>query len=103
MERRISFFGGTTRGRVTIVNGDTDTIEVNRDVGFDQDIDGHWLVWAVEHNGTLADLEGDGQAGAIVVRHPDVIAFLSQLGKLIAYPAAFQHEPEFLGAEATAD
>jgi hypothetical protein len=99
MNQRISFFGGTTRGTVTLANGHEEKIEVFRDVWFDRDFDGHWLVWAQAHDGVPRTGADDGQVGAIVVRNRDVGAFLEQLGKLIVEPAVFDHEPVFVGVD----
>jgi hypothetical protein len=38
-----------------------------------------------------------------VVQNRDVGAFLEELGRLIAEPAAFDHEPVFFGMDGTAD
>ncbi len=99
MEQTIRFFGGTTRGEVTIEHEHEETRVIDRDVWFDQDINGHWLVWVTAHDGTPADGEEDGQTGAIIVRNRDATAFIELLGKLIADPANFHHEPVFTGAD----
>ena len=98
MDRRICFFGGETRGSVRLANGHEDEVEVLRDVWFDQDIDGRWLVWVQEHDGRPTNGDDDGATGSIVVRNRDVVAFIEELDRLIAAPAAFAHEPEFFGA-----
>lgn len=93
----IRFFGGNTRGQVTIEDGTSETVTIDRDVWFDRDIDGRWLVWAGRHHadGTAAD--GTDEIGAIVVKDPQVVAFLDLLGQLIADPARFHDEPTFPG------
>lgn len=103
MHQRISFFGGTTRGSVTLANGHEEKVEVLRDVWFDRDFNGNWLIWAQMHDGRPRNGTGDGQTGAIAVKNRDVNAFLEQLGKLIVEPAAFEHEPVFLGADGESD
>lgn len=96
MEQSIRFFGGTTHGKVTIENGHSETWTIDRDVWFDRDFDGRWLVWAGRHDATAlpAEVEG-GDTGAIVVKDPTVIAFIDLLGELIANPAKFRDEPTF--------
>ena len=73
---------------------------INRDVWFDRDFTGDWLVGAVGHDGSMGTLAGGGTTGAIRVRSPEVTAFLTLLSRLIAVPAAFHHEPVFTGVEA---
>ena len=99
MDRRITFFGGETRGSIRIANGREQSIDVVREVWFDQDIDGRWLVWAQDHEATSSNGTDDERDGANVVRNWDAIAFIEQLAQLIAEPAAFEHEPVFLGAD----
>jgi len=94
MGRRIRFFGGNTRGQITIENGHRETWVIDRDVWFDQDIDGRWLVWAGQHQEGRA-LDGSDETGAIVVKDPRVVAFIDLLAQLIAEPAKFQDEPTF--------
>ncbi len=97
MPPSIRFFGGATRGQVTIENGHSETHEIERDVWFDQDIDGRWLVWAGRHDPVAAPMDGDDEmdTGSIVVRDPTVAAFIEMLGELIADPAKFHDEPSF--------
>jgi hypothetical protein len=99
MEQRIFFFGDDARGAVRLAHGHVDAVDVDRDVWFDRDIDGQWLVWAQDHDGTPGNGPDEEQTGVIVVRNPDVSAFLEQVGRLIADPAAFAHEPVFRGAD----
>jgi hypothetical protein len=103
MDHRISFFGGETRGFVRLANGDEQAVDIVRDVWFDRDIDGRWLVWAQDRDGIPLDGTDEGSTGAIVVRNRDVIAFLEQLGQLIVEPAAFEHEPVFAGVDGAVD
>lgn len=95
MERSIRFFGGTTQGEVTIENGHTETWSISRDVWFDRDIDGRWLVWAGRHESNPRVGGEDDEIGAIIVKDPQVAAFIDMLGELIANPAKFHHEPTF--------
>jgi hypothetical protein len=102
MERH-RFFGGAIRGVATVENGPMESLEVMREVWFDRDIDGRWLVWAQETERAASDGTNEMPAGAIVVRNPDVSAFLEQLGRLIVDPSAFEHEPAFFGVDHGAD
>ncbi len=93
----IRFFDGNTRGQITVENGHSETWSIDRDVWFDRDIDGRWLVWAGRHDATMSaeDIDAESDTGAIVTKDPTVIAFIDQLGELIANPAKFHHEPTF--------
>lgn len=97
MRRSIQFFGGTTRGQVTIGNGESETWAITRDLWFDRDIDGRWLVWAGRRDAAAlpGDSEGNEDTGAIIVKDPIAIAFIEMLGELIADPAKFRDEPTF--------
>ena len=97
MPPSIRFFGGTTRGQVTIENGHRETHEIERDVWFDQDIDGRWLVWAGRHDAPSVTHNGQDEmdTGSIVVKDATVAAFIEMLGELIADPAKFHDEPTF--------
>ncbi len=97
MRGSIQFFGGATRGQVTIENGHSETWTVNRDVWFDRDIDGGWLVWAGRRDEAAVPGtdEENNDIGAIVVKDPSAIAFIELLGELIADPARFRDEPTF--------
>jgi hypothetical protein len=57
---------------------------------------------AEDYDGTPANGSEDGQTGVIVVRKRDVRAFIELLGKLIANPAAVDHEPEIFGVDGAA-
>ena len=103
MNQRLFYFGYTTHGTVMLVNGHTRRSELVREVWFDQDVNGTWLIGATEQCGTPSNGTEDGRTGAIVVKNRDVEAFLEQLGRLIAEPAAFTHEPVFLGVDGPAD
>ena len=78
-----------------------ETIEVVRDIWFDRDIDGRWLVWVQNNDTGRGDGSDDCPTGAIVVKNQDAISFIQQLGKLIVDPSAFEHEPVFVGADDT--
>ncbi len=99
MKHTIRFFGGTIRGEVAIGHEHLETRMLDRDVWFDQDFDGRWLVWVTAHDGTGSTDGEDDRTGAIVVRNRDAIAFIELLGRLFADPARFRHEPVFTGAD----
>ena len=99
MNRRISFFGGETRGSVRIANGHETAVDIVRELGFDQDLDGRWLVWVHDHDGRPANGADHGQTGAVVVNNRDVSAFLELLGKLIVDPVEYLHDPVFSSAD----
>lgn len=61
MDRRISFFGGTTQGRITLEDGHVETRMIDRDVWFDRNFDGRWLVYAVTHGGASPEARDDQQ------------------------------------------
>lgn len=103
MDRRDCFFGGDARGKVTIANGHAETMKIDHDVWFDQDIDGRWPVWVVAHDGVPGSGLNDDQTGAIVVKNRDAVAFIEFQGKLTADPVGFDHEPAFHGADGTTD
>jgi hypothetical protein len=103
MERRISGIGGESRWSVRLENGHEGNVDVVRDLWFDRDIDGRWLVWAQDYTSTPQDGHDDAPTGAIVVRNQDVSAFIEQLGRLLTDPVAFAHEPVFLGADGVSD
>jgi hypothetical protein len=94
LEQSIRFFGGTTQGQVTIENGHSETWSITRDVWFDRDIDGRWLVWAGRHDSRPPG-GGEDETGAILVKDPQVAAFIEMLGELIANPGKFRDEPTF--------
>ncbi len=96
MEKSIGFFGGTTQGQVTIEDGHSETWNISRDVWFDRDINGRWLVWAGHHDARPVGESEQDEIGAIVVKDPQVAAFIKMLGQLIADPAKFREEPTFV-------
>lgn len=91
MSQRIQSFGGETRSRFLITDGEDVSVTLRRVVWFDQDIDGHWLVWA-----SGPDEAGEPpETGAIIVENPTITAFIETLGELLAHPERYQHEPRF--------
>lgn len=78
-------------------NGEV-TVVLRRDLWFDHDIDGRWLVWAQGDTVGGADGHADQaeNLGAIVVNDPTAIAFIDMLAQLLVDPAKFGHEPVFV-------
>ena len=64
-------------------------VSMRRELWFDRDINGHWLVCAARQQGIGADL------GAIVVTDPRVGDFIAMLAELVAHPDWFTDEPRF--------
>lgn len=97
MRPRIHAFG--SRGLVPffIAEGDTERqARVARELWFDRDIDGRWLVCAVKPDHPATQGHDDAHnLGAIVITDPQAIAFIELLGELVADPAQFGHEPAF--------
>lgn len=101
MNHDISLFGGGTRVSVRIGDGIGESIEIDREIWFDRDIDGRWLVWVQDREQSAEPLDNsdDGPTGAIVVQNRDVRTFIEQLARLLVDPAEFEHEPVFRGAD----
>ncbi len=70
---------------------------VRRELWFDRDIDGRWLVCAVGQREGAHDGEADqpDDVGAIVVSDPHVSSFIDMLAQLVTDPAQFRDEPRF--------
>jgi hypothetical protein len=109
MSRNIEGFGGDGAHAVRFGAPQGEHIVwVKRDLWFDRNDGESWVVWAQHHAWDRDDppAEDDDEAttlGSIVVTHPAVMAFLGQLGELLADPARFQHDPEFAEDPARAD
>ena len=99
MPKQIQSFGGETRSRFSIVNGEETSVTLRRVVWFDRDIDGHWLVWAADDAGASPQFPtaGSAELGSIIVRDPAIIGFIEQLADLVAHPGQYADEPT-LGA-----
>jgi hypothetical protein len=93
MSKRIGYFGGKTYGRVTLEDGGQEHVWFDRELWFDRDIDGRWLVGVTD-----PARDGEVDTGAIVVKDETISAFIDQLGKLIVQPDAFSDEPVLIGA-----
>lgn len=80
-----------------IENGIPESWDIERELGFDRDFDGTWLVWVERPDRAPpggAQVEGD-PTGSIVVKDVRANAFLDQLIDLISDPESFSHEPAF--------
>ncbi len=98
MQSRIRTFGVDGALPFSIVEeGANQPITVNRELWFDRDIDGRWLVCAVRQRGGESDGAGDQleEVGAIVGTDPQIGAFIDLLAQLVTEPAQFRDEPRF--------
>jgi hypothetical protein len=92
MSKHVGYFGGKTRGRITLEDGTREDFWFDRELWFDRDINGRWLVGVTDPDAS------EGQdTGAIVVKDETVSAFIELLGKLIRDPDRFADEPVLLG------
>lgn len=64
---------------------------IRRELWFDLDLDGRWLICAVGHQGH--DQAGD--VGSMVVTDPRVADFIDMLAQLVDDPSQFLNEPHF--------
>ena len=92
MSKRIGYFGGKTHGRIILENGHREDVWFDRELWFDRDIDGRWLVGVTD-----PDSSEEEHTGAIVVKDATVSAFIDLLGRLIADPDTFADEPVLIG------
>jgi hypothetical protein len=94
----IRFFGNQGPQKVVVdAQGQQTTVTIRRDLWFDHDIDGHWLIW-VKRDAQMG-LNGEGDlpeaVGAIVVNDRTAIALIDHLAQLLVDPGQFSHEPVF--------
>lgn len=75
-----------TLATITLKKGD-DAYTVHRDVWFDQDFDGSWIVMAMRPE--APEVRGDRPGGSIRVNDPTVRAFLDELFLMLADPDGF--------------
>ena len=75
----------------------SEPVQVTRELWFDQDTDGRWLVVAVNHDTARHNGFGEQreELGSIVVTDPRVVAFIEMLADLVVEPARFEDEPRF--------
>jgi len=92
MTSDIRTFGTSGSASFAIGHDDAcDPAPIRRELWFDQDVDGRWLVCAVRrHRHNRA-----GDLGAIVVNDPRVADFIDMLGQLVDDPSQFLDEPHF--------
>lgn len=92
MRPMIRTFGSNGPATFTIERDDAcPPAPIRRELWFDQDVDGQWLICAVEP-------EGRGRAGgigAVVLTDPRVADFIDTLAQLVEDPAQFRDEPRF--------
>lgn len=97
----IHYFGNRGLQKIILGDGTTDgevTVVLRRELWFDHDIDGRWLIWAQGDAVKGANGEADEAAnlGAIIITDPTAVAFIDMLGQLLVDPGSFAHEPTFL-------
>lgn len=71
---------------ITLQKGD-DAFSVHRELWFDEDGDGTWLVLAMRPE--APEVHGDRPGGSIVVNDPAVRGFLEDLFRMLADPDGF--------------
>jgi hypothetical protein len=94
----IRFFGQHGPHQIIFTeHGHETAVVVRRELWFDRDVDGHWLVGVKREAHVAVDGEGDWPeaVGAIVVRDVTAIAFIERLAQLLVDPAPFTDEPVF--------
>jgi hypothetical protein len=101
MSKSIEGFGGDGAHEVRFrTDQGEQTVWVKRDLWFDRNDGESWIVWAQhhawEHDEPPAEDEPEAATlGSIVVTDRVVMAFIDQLGELLADPARFSDEPKF--------
>lgn len=92
MTKQIQYLGGITHGHIILENSHEEIVWFGRELWFDRDIDGRWLVGV-----TTQRPSGEETTGAIVVKDATVGAFIQLLGKLVADPEQFADQPLTIG------
>ena len=87
MAMQVEYFGGKLDGGILLGSGQRDQVRSSRELWFDRDIDGRWLVGVTAHAPSGAET-----TGAIVVKDATIRAFIQVLGDLVAEPARFAGE-----------
>lgn len=67
------------------------TISVQREMWFDQDIDGRWLICVMRTDGELSRT----LIGSLIVTDSRVSDFIETMAQLISDPEQFSGEPQF--------
>jgi hypothetical protein len=84
MTKHVEYFGGTTHGHIIMADGRREDVWFNRELWFDRDFDGRWLV------GVTNQYQAGGETtGAIVVQDQAIGAFIELLGQLVVNPDQF--------------
>ncbi len=92
MPSTIRTFGPTGITSISFVDTTSDrSVSVRRELWFDQDTDGRWLVCAVRADGE----RNHADMGSLVVTDPRVTDFIETMARLIADPDQFADEPRF--------
>jgi hypothetical protein len=94
MATHVDYLGGNMEGHLILANGPHDEVGFAREIWFDRDIGGHWLVGVTQHHPSGAET-----TGAIVVQEVHVSAFIELLGKLVAEPGQFADEHVVIGPD----
>jgi hypothetical protein len=93
MATHLDYFGGKLDGYLILRdNGQRDQAPFARELWFDRDIDGRWLVGVTQHHPSGAET-----TGAIVVKDATVRAFIQVLCDLVAAPGDFAGEGLTIG------
>jgi len=64
---------------------------IQRELWFDHDLDGRWLICAVQQQGH----DQEGEIGSMVVTDPRIADFIDMLAQLVDDPSRFVTEPHF--------
>lgn len=81
MAKQVAYFGGITHGRLIHEHNPKQEIRFDRDIWFDRDINGRWLVGVTTQHDS-----GDETTQAIAIKHDTVNDFISVLASLVADP-----------------
>lgn len=92
MAQQLGYFGCKATCRLVLEDAPEDELWLEREFWFDRDIDGRWLIGAIDPR--RAD---DEITGAIMVKDPRISAFIEVLGTLVAEPERFADEDVVLG------
>jgi hypothetical protein len=92
MIERIEYFGGKTHGYIMLKGQQLALRSFQRELWFDRDIDGRWLVGVADTASVPQE-----RIGAIVVKDVAIGMFIELLGQLIADPDKFTDEPVLVG------
>lgn len=92
MREKIDIISGSASGHVVLRGDRSDRREFQRELWFDRDINGRWLVGVADQDQHQGDCRG-----AIIVKDPGVSQFIELLGELLCDPEKFSDEPVFEG------